>query len=120
LKQTGEQQKAALSSAIGLAIGMGIQNIPEGAAVALPIKEISGSALKGFLYGMFSGIVEPIFAILSLFISSSQKHLLLLILAHLPFLLEQCYMSQSKNLSLNLLVEDIQRLEYGLLLLVSC
>jgi ZIP family zinc transporter len=77
LKHAGEQQKAALSGAIGLAIGMGIQNIPEGAAVALPIKEISGSSLKGFLYGMFSGIVEPIFAILSLFISSSPKHLLL-------------------------------------------
>jgi ZIP family zinc transporter len=71
LKQAGEQQKAALSSAIGLAIGMGIQNIPEGAAVALPIKEISDSVLKGFLYGMFSGIVEPIFAILSLFISKA-------------------------------------------------
>ena len=58
---------AAYIAALGLAVGMGIQNFPEGAAVSMPIKGSSGSKLKGFLYGAASGIVEPIFALIGLF-----------------------------------------------------
>ena len=55
--------------ALLLAIGMGIQNIPEGAAVALPIKGETGSAAKGFIFGSLSGIVEPIAAVIGLFLA---------------------------------------------------
>lgn len=60
---------ALLIGALLLAIGIGIQNIPEGAVVALPIKGETGSSVKAFLFGMFSGIVEPIAAVLGLFLA---------------------------------------------------
>ena len=60
---------ALLVGALLLAVGLGIQNIPEGAAVALPIKGEAGSTLKAFLFGMFSGIVEPFAALLGLFLA---------------------------------------------------
>ena len=58
-----------LMGALLLAIGTGIQNIPEGAAVSLPLKSEIGSSNKAFLFGMFSGIVEPIAAIIGLFLA---------------------------------------------------
>jgi len=60
---------ALLMGALLLAIGIGIQNIPEGAVVALPIKGETGSSWKAFLFGAFSGIVEPIAAVLGLFLA---------------------------------------------------
>lgn len=62
------QNHTLVMSALMLAIGIGIQNFPEGAAVSLPIKEEKGS-LKAFLYGVASGAVEPIAAIIGLFLS---------------------------------------------------
>ena len=58
-----------LIGALLLAIGIGIQNIPEGAVVSLPIKSESGSSSKAFLFGMLSGIVEPIAAVVGLFLA---------------------------------------------------
>ena len=55
--------------ALLLAIGIGIQNIPEGAVVALPIKSETGSSLKAFLFGMFSGAIEPVAAVIGLFLA---------------------------------------------------
>lgn len=60
---------ALLMGALLLAIGIGIQNIPEGAVVALPIKGETGSSSKAFLFGMFSGAVEPVAAVLGLFLA---------------------------------------------------
>lgn len=60
---------ALLIGALLLAIGIGIQNIPEGAVVALPIKGETGSSIKAFLFGMFSGIVEPVAAVVGLFLA---------------------------------------------------
>ena len=61
--------QSLLMGALLLSVGMGLQNIPEGASVALPIKGETGSANKAFLFGMFSGIVEPFAAILGLFLA---------------------------------------------------
>ena len=55
---------AALSSALALAIGIGIQNFPEGAAISLPLRQEGASLSRSFLYGSMSGIVEPIFGVL--------------------------------------------------------
>ncbi len=60
-----------IASAVGLSIGMGLQNFPEGAALALPIKEQTGSRLKGFLYGTLSGAVEPVFALIGIFLATT-------------------------------------------------
>ena len=60
---------ALLIGALLLAIGIGIQNIPEGAVVSLPIKGETGSSSKAFLFGMLSGVVEPVADILGLFLA---------------------------------------------------
>lgn len=63
------ENTALLVGALLLAIGIGIQNIPEGAVVSLPIKGETGSSGKAFLFGMLSGAVEPVAAVLGLFLA---------------------------------------------------
>jgi ZIP family zinc transporter len=55
---------ATLRTAIALAIGIGIQDIPEGLAVSMPLRQGRMSRLKSFWYGQLSGIVEPIASII--------------------------------------------------------
>lgn len=47
-----------------LAIGIGIQNFPEGLAVSLPLHAAGFSMFRSFWYGQMSGMVEPIFGVL--------------------------------------------------------
>jgi len=51
---------ATMGGAIALAIGIGLQNFPEGAAVALPLRREGMSRRKSFFMGQASGIVEPV------------------------------------------------------------
>ena len=51
---------ATLGGALALAIGIGLQNFPEGAAVSLPLRREGMGRAKSFLMGQASGIVEPI------------------------------------------------------------
>ena len=51
---------ATLAGAVALAIGIGIQNFPEGAAVSVPLRREGMSRMKSFMYGQASGLVEPI------------------------------------------------------------
>ncbi len=55
----------ALMEAIVLSIGIAIQNIPEGAIISMPLKMEGVSKKKAFLYGVLSGIVEPIAALIT-------------------------------------------------------
>ena len=55
---------ATLSSAIGLALGIGIQNFPEGASVSIPLRREGMSLFKAFFYGQLSGFVEVISGLL--------------------------------------------------------
>ena len=55
---------ATLASAFTLALGIGIQNFPEGSAVSLPLLREGFSRKKAFFYGQLSGIVEPIAAVI--------------------------------------------------------
>jgi ZIP family zinc transporter len=55
---------ATLVGAISLAIGIGLQNFPEGMAVSLPLRREGLTALKSFWYGQLSGLVEPLAAVL--------------------------------------------------------
>ena len=55
---------ASISAAMALALGIGIQNFPEGAAISLPLRQEGVSRIRSFVYGSLSGIVEPIFGIL--------------------------------------------------------
>ena len=58
------------ASALALAIGIAIQNFPEGAIISLPLKSEGSSKGKAFLYGILSGIVEPIAAFVTILLSS--------------------------------------------------
>ena len=55
-----------LYEAMLLAIGIAIQNIPEGAIISMPLKMEGVSKPKAFLYGVLSGIVEPIAAVITI------------------------------------------------------
>jgi len=59
-----QADRIGLDAAIALAIGMGIQNVPEGLAVALPLRAAGFSRTKSFGYGQMSGMVEPVAAVL--------------------------------------------------------
>lgn len=69
------------SGALALSIGIAIQNFPEGAIISLPLKEEGLSKNKAFIYGMLSGIVEPIFAFLTFFFSGLITNILPYILS---------------------------------------
>jgi zinc transporter, ZIP family len=71
---------ATLASAITLAIGIGLQNFPEGSAVSLPLRREGMKRSKAFFLGQATGIVEPISAVLGAF-------LVIKIQVLLPFLL---------------------------------
>ena len=58
---TGEEG-VTLAGALTLALGIAIQNFPEGAIVSMPLVTEGNSRGKAYLYGMLSGIVEPIAA----------------------------------------------------------
>jgi ZIP family zinc transporter len=49
-----------LASAIALALGIGIQNFPEGMAISLPLRREGMSMGRSFWYGQLSGMVEPV------------------------------------------------------------
>lgn len=57
-------QGDGFAGAVALAMGIGIQNFPEGAAVALPLRQEGWSRPRAFLGGMLSGAVEPLFGVL--------------------------------------------------------
>lgn len=69
-----------IMSALALSIGIALQNFPEGAIISLPLKEEAGKG-KAFLYGMLSGIVEPIAAVITIFLSSHIEGILPYMLA---------------------------------------
>lgn len=50
------------AGALALALGIAIQNFPEGAIVSMPLRAEGMSKGKTFLYGVLSGVVEPIAA----------------------------------------------------------
>lgn len=60
----GAEQTVMVVSAISLAIGIGIQNFPEGFAVSMPLRRQGLSRLKSFWYGQLSAVVEPMAAVL--------------------------------------------------------
>lgn len=55
--------EASIAGAVTLAIGIGIQNFPEGIAVSMPLRRMGMSRWKSFMYGQSSALVEPIAAV---------------------------------------------------------
>lgn len=71
---------SSIASALTLALGIGLQNFPEGSAVSLPLRREGLSRKKAFFIGQFSGVVEPIAAVIGAI-------LVLKVQVLLPFLL---------------------------------
>ena len=69
-----------VTGALALSIGIAIQNFPEGAIISLPLRAEGAGKGKSFLYGVLSGVVEPIGAFLTILAAT-------LILPALPYLL---------------------------------
>lgn len=55
--------------AFTLAVGIAIQNFPEGAIISMPLRSAGASCGKSFLYGVLSGIVEPIGAVITILLA---------------------------------------------------
>ena len=70
-----------LLSAFTLALGIGLQNFPEGSSVSLPLRREGYSRKKAFFYGQLSGIVEPISAVIGALLVLSIKTILPFLLA---------------------------------------
>lgn len=70
----------SLSGALALSLGIAVQNFPEGAIVSMPLASDGMKKGKAFLYGIISGIIEPIGALITLLAVS-------VILPILPYLL---------------------------------
>ncbi|MDE6817301.1 MAG: ZIP family metal transporter, partial [Lachnospiraceae bacterium] len=51
------------AAAFALALGIGIQNFPEGAAISLPLRQEGMSRFRAFVFGSLSGLVELIFGV---------------------------------------------------------
>lgn len=60
-----------MAGAFSLAIGIAIQNFPEGAIISMPLKSEGMSKTKAFIYGTLSGIVEPIGAVITILLTNA-------------------------------------------------
>lgn len=82
-------------AALSLAIGIAIQNLPEGAIISLPLRAYGSSRRKAFFYGVLSGVVEPIGALVTIYAAT-------LVVPMLPYLL-----SFAAGAMLYVVVEDL-------------
>ena len=69
-----------LAGAFSLAIGIAIQNFPEGAIISMPLKSQGMTKKKAFVYGVLSGMVEPIGAFITILLTN-------IVVPILPYLL---------------------------------
>ena len=65
------QEGGAVAGAVALALGMGLQNFPEGAAISLPLRSEGAGKKKAFLCGALSGVVEPVFGLLTVLVAGA-------------------------------------------------
>jgi ZIP family zinc transporter len=69
-------QGIGLPAAIALAVGIGIQDIPEGMAVSMPLYNKGVSRARSFWYGQLSGLAEPVAAVIGAIAVSCSRALL--------------------------------------------
>ena len=73
--------EVTMAGAYALAVGIAIQNFPEGAIISMPMKSNGTGKKKAFLYGVLSGVVEPIGAFLTILITGTIEKALPFLLA---------------------------------------
>lgn len=84
-----------MAGAFTLALGIAIQNFPEGAIISMPLKSAGISKARAFAYGMLSGLVEPIAAVLTIFLAN-------LVVPLLPY-----YLSFAAGAMIYVVVEEL-------------
>ncbi|MDR2182233.1 MAG: ZIP family metal transporter, partial [Treponema sp.] len=67
---------AGLTGAFALALGIGLQNFPEGAAVSIPLRREGMNRLRSFWIGQASGIVEPVAGVIGAMMVLSMQAIL--------------------------------------------
>ena len=75
------QADISMAGALTLALGIAIQNFPEGAIISMPLRGEGTPKGKAFLYGVLSGIVEPIGALLTILLAQQVTSILPYLLA---------------------------------------
>ncbi len=74
-------REITIAGAYALAVGIAIQNFPEGAIISMPIRSNGTGKKKAFFYGILSGIVEPIGAFMTIMITGAIEKALPFLLA---------------------------------------
>jgi ZIP family zinc transporter len=74
------EQSMSFAAALALSVGIALQNLPEGAIISMPLKSGGMSRRRAFSYGVLSGVVEPLGAILTIALAA-------LVVPVLPYLL---------------------------------
>lgn len=72
---------AALAGSIALALGMGLQNLPEGAAISVPLYKEGMSRRRAFVYGALSGAVEPLGGLIGVLLAVSMARVMPFVLS---------------------------------------
>ncbi|MBQ6676491.1 MAG: ZIP family metal transporter [Clostridia bacterium] len=102
----GSAAPEALMGAVTVAVGIGLQNFPEGAAVSVPLRREGKSRIKSFLVGQASGLVEPAAGVAGAILVSAVESALpfilslaagAMILVAVHELIPECQKNQSKN-----------------------
>ena len=88
-------ESISAASAIALALGIALQNLPEGAIISMPLKSGGMKTVKAFGYGVLSGAIEPVGAIITILLAP-------LVVPVLPYLL-----SFSAGAMLYVVVEEL-------------
>jgi Predicted divalent heavy-metal cations transporter len=70
-----------MAGALALAVGIAIQNFPEGAIISMPLRSVGASRRKAFLYGVLSGVVEPVGAVITILLAEQVVPILPYLLA---------------------------------------
>ena len=70
------QAQGMILGGIALAIGIGLQNFPEGLAVSMPLRREGMPRFKAFMYGTYSGVVEPVAGVLGAWLVLSMEQIL--------------------------------------------
>lgn len=69
-----------MAAALALSLGIAIQNFPEGAIVSMPLKAIGNTRIRALGWGVLSGLVEPVAAVVTIMLAS-------VVIPVLPYLL---------------------------------
>lgn len=73
-------EEISVAAALSLSVGIALQNFPEGAIISMPLKGVGNSKKRAFVYGVLSGAVEPVAALITVLFSR-------IIVPVLPYLL---------------------------------